>query len=86
HLESLDAEALVAKVAFLGFQQPFVNFRSFGIKGFKLSMVETAIEITEGKVPASVIAKILDTGRDLLNHPVETMPHVRDTLEELAGK
>lgn len=46
----------------------------------------TAIEITEGKVPASVIAKILDTGRDLLNHPVETMPHVRDTLEALAGK
>ncbi|MBA5804718.1 MULTISPECIES: HAD family hydrolase [Rhizobium] len=58
----------------------------FGIKGFTLSMVETAIEITEGKVPASVIAKILDTGRDLLNHPVETMPHVRDTLEALAGK
>ncbi|GAA3061461.1 HAD family hydrolase [Rhizobium viscosum] len=58
----------------------------FGIKGFTLSMIETAIEITEGKVPASVIAKILDTGRDLLSHPVETLPHVRDTLETLAGK
>ncbi|NKF31888.1 HAD family hydrolase, partial [Pseudomonas sp. BGM005] len=58
----------------------------FGIKGFTLSMIETAIEITEGKVPSSVIAKILDTGRDLLSHPVETMPHARDTLEALAGK
>jgi len=58
----------------------------FGIKGFTLSMIETAIEITEGKVPASVIAKILDTGRDLLSHPVETLPYVRDTLETLAGK
>src|SRR3954471_10316493 len=58
----------------------------FGIKGFTLSMIETAIEITEGKIPAGVIAKILDTGRDLLSHPVETMPHVRDTLEALAGK
>ncbi len=58
----------------------------FGIKGFTLSMIETAIEITEGKVPASVIAKILDTGRDLLSHPVETLPHVRDTLETLSGK
>ncbi len=58
----------------------------FGIKGFTLSMIETAIEITEGKVPSSVIAKILDTGRDLLSHPVETLPHVRDTLETLAGK
>jgi putative hydrolase of the HAD superfamily len=49
-------------------------------------MIETAIEITEGKIPAGVIAKILDTGRELLSHPVETMPHVRDTLEALAGK
>jgi putative hydrolase of the HAD superfamily len=56
----------------------------FGIKGFTLSMIETAIEITEGKVPASVIAQILDTGRDLLSHPVETMPHVRETLGALA--
>lgn len=57
----------------------------FGIKGFTLSMIETAIEITEGKVPASVVAQILDTGRDLLSHPVETMPHVQETLETLAG-
>jgi putative hydrolase of the HAD superfamily len=56
----------------------------FGIKGFTLSMIETAIEITEGKVPASVIAQILDTGRDLLSHPVETMPHARETLAALA--
>jgi putative hydrolase of the HAD superfamily len=47
-------------------------------------MIETAIEITEGKVPASVIAQILDTGRDLLSHPVETMPHARETLAALA--
>lgn len=57
----------------------------FGIKGFTLSMIETAIEITEGKVPARVIAQILDVGRDLLSHPVETLPNVRDTLEALAG-
>lgn len=57
----------------------------FGIKGFTLSMIETAIEITDGSVPAGVIAQILDIGRDLLSHPVETMPHVQDTLEALAG-
>ncbi|MGO4567450.1 HAD family hydrolase [Rhizobium sp. 2YAF20] len=57
----------------------------FGIKGFTLSMIETAIEITEGHVPAKVIAEILDIGRDLLSHPVETMPHVHETLEALTG-
>lgn len=48
-------------------------------------MIETAIEMTDGSVPAGVIAQILDIGRDLLSHPVETMPHVQDTLEALAG-
>jgi len=57
----------------------------FGIKGFTLSMIETAIEITECTVPAKVIADILDIGRDLLSHPVETLPHARETLEALAG-
>jgi len=57
----------------------------FGIKGFTLSMIETAIEITHGKVRTAVITQILDIGRDLLSHPVETLPHARETLEALAG-
>ncbi|PRD45872.1 HAD family hydrolase [Phyllobacterium phragmitis] len=57
----------------------------FGIKGFTLSMIETAIEVTEGRAPAHVIQKILDAGREMLSHPVETMPQVRETLERLAG-
>lgn len=58
----------------------------FGIKGFTLSMIETALEITEGRVPGRVIGQILDIGRDLLQHPVETMPDAQATLEALAGK
>ena len=57
----------------------------FGIKGFTLSMIETAIEVTEGRAPASVIQAILKTGREMLSHPVETLPHVRETLAALAG-
>ena len=57
----------------------------FGIKGFVLSMVETAIEITRGQVPAAVIGEILAAGREMAAHPVETLPHVRETLEALSG-
>ncbi|MER8647214.1 MULTISPECIES: HAD family hydrolase [unclassified Mesorhizobium] len=57
----------------------------FGIKGFTLSMIETAIEVTEGRVPASTIAEILAAGRDMLGHPVEALPHARETVEKLAG-
>lgn len=55
----------------------------FGIKGFTLSMIETAIEITEGRVPADVISELLAAGRDMLAHPVELLPDVRETLETL---
>lgn len=58
----------------------------FGIKGFTLSMIETAIEVTDGKVPAPVIAEILDAGREMLSHPVDLLPHAQETLEALQGR
>ncbi len=57
----------------------------FGIKGFTLSMIETALDITEGRVPTAVISDILSIGRDLLSHPVECLPHAREALEALSG-
>lgn len=57
----------------------------YGIKGFTLSMLETAIEVTQGKVPTETLKAILDAGREMLAHPVEPLPHARATLEALAG-
>jgi putative hydrolase of the HAD superfamily len=57
----------------------------FGIKGFMLSMVETALDVTNNSLPAGVIAEILAAGRDMLSHPIEPLPHVRETLDALAG-
>lgn len=55
----------------------------FGIKGFTLSMIETALEVTDGHVPGQVIRQIVDAGRDLLRHPVDTLPGVTETLDKL---
>ncbi len=63
-----------------------VSTYGFGIKSFTLSMVETAIEVTDGRAPASVIAEILAAGREMAAHPVETLPRARETLEALAGR
>ncbi|MEX1036082.1 MAG: HAD family hydrolase [Sneathiella sp.] len=63
-----------------------LQFYGYGIKGFTLSMIETAIEITDDRVPAAIIHDILRTGREMLRHPVETLPHVRKTLMELCGR
>ncbi|EAR50825.1 Predicted hydrolase (haloacid dehalogenase (HAD) superfamily protein) [Oceanicola granulosus HTCC2516] len=58
----------------------------YGIKGFTLSMIETAIEATEGAVPARVISDILDAGKEMLEHPIELLPHARAAVEALAGQ
>lgn len=62
-----------------------IKHYGFGIKGFTLSMIETAIEITDGKVPASTISKILNAGREMLSHPVETLPEAEHTLQTLSA-
>ncbi len=57
----------------------------FGIKGFVLSMIETAIEVTESRVSATVIAEIMAAGREMLAHPVHLLPHARAAVEALAA-
>jgi putative hydrolase of the HAD superfamily len=56
----------------------------YGVKGFMLSMIETAVDVTDGKVPGHIIGQVLDAGRDMLRHPIEPLPHVEATLRTLA--
>ncbi len=58
----------------------------YGVKGFVLSMIETAIEVTEGRVPASVIAEIMAAGREMLAHPIELLPHAKAAVEAAAAR
>lgn len=55
----------------------------YGIKGFTLSMVETALAVSNADLPATVIGEILAIGRDMLEHPVDPLPWVADTLTGL---
>lgn len=57
----------------------------YGVKGFTLSMIETALEVTDRRVSPAVIAEILDFGRQMLRSTVQTFPEVRETLQVLAG-
>jgi putative hydrolase of the HAD superfamily len=55
----------------------------YGVKSFTLSMIETAIDLTRGAVPAKTIQAIMDLGRAMLEHPVEPLPGVAETLAVL---
>ena len=58
----------------------------YGVKGFTLSMIETAIDLTRGAVPAKTIERILELGRSLLDYPIEPLDGVAETLPALKGK
>ncbi len=56
----------------------------FGIKGFVLSMIETALEVTDNRVPGHVIAELIAAGQEMLQHPIELLPGAEDTVRSLA--
>lgn len=58
-----------------------LSIYGFGIKGFTLSMVETALEVTDGNVATDVISELLAMGRGMLADPVELLPGVRGAIE-----
>jgi putative hydrolase of the HAD superfamily len=58
-----------------------IQHYGYGIKGFTLSMIETAIEVTDDRVPASVIRQLIEAGQEMLAHPIELLPHARQAIE-----
>lgn len=61
-----------------------IGHYGYGIKGFTLSMIETAIEVTEERVPARVIGELIAAGQEMLAHPIELLPHAQAAVEALA--
>ncbi len=58
----------------------------YGIKGFMLSMIESALELSNNRVSQATIMKILNLGKDMISHPVELLDGVKEVLLELKNK
>lgn len=58
----------------------------FGIKAFTLSMIETALQLTQNNITGTGIEKVIAIGKDLLQKPVELLPNVEEVLQELQGQ
>ena len=61
-----------------------LDLYGYGVKGFTLSAIETAIELTKGKIPAAEIQELLALGRGMLAHPVELLEGVAETIGEIS--
>jgi putative hydrolase of the HAD superfamily len=61
-----------------------LHYYGYGIKGFALSLIETAIELTEGRIPGREIQKVVDLAKDMLTAEVQLLDHAQETVARLA--
>ena len=80
--EDMGPEALERKL--LDAEKRNLGAYGYGVKGFTLSMIETAIDVTEGRVPSSVIKELLEAGQMMLSFPIELLPHAKTAVEAVA--
>lgn len=67
-------------------EQRNLAFFGYGIKGFTLSMIETAIQITHGTITGSEVGQIIDLARAMVHAPLRLLPHVADVIPDLATR
>jgi len=82
--EFADPERIEAEL--LDAERRNIGFYGFGIKGFTLSMLETATTLCGDRLPPAIVREILSLGKTMLEHPVELLPGVVETLQALADR
>ncbi|MCF6295591.1 MAG: HAD family hydrolase [Flavobacteriaceae bacterium] len=63
-----------------------LHLYGYGIKSFVLSMIDSAIEISNNTISNNAIKKIIDIGKTMINKPVELLEGVEEVLNKLAPK
>ena len=63
-----------------------LRFYGYGIKGFVLSMIETAVDLTDGRVSGRDIQNLIDFGKAMLEHPVDLLDGVAEVVEALSSR
>ena len=81
HVPEADVDTRLAKV-----EMQNLSIYGYGVKSFTLSMLETAIELTQGRIPASDLDVILGWGKRMLMEPTELLDGVEQTLKLVAAR
>ncbi len=58
----------------------------YGVKAFTLSLVETALDVTDRTLPGTAVQAILDLGKELLDHPVQLLDGVLEAVDALTDR
>jgi len=65
------------------FERENLKIFGYGVKGFMLSMIETAIQLSGGKITGAEIQQIIDLGKEMLVHDIHLLPYVREAIAAL---
>ncbi|MEC8946992.1 MAG: HAD family hydrolase, partial [Actinomycetota bacterium] len=71
--------------ALLTTERENIGRHGYGIKGFVLSMVLTAVEISDGAIDARSLAGIVGWGHEMMAHPIELLDGVPEALDDLGA-
>jgi len=63
-----------------------LSLYGYGVKAFTLSMLETAIQVTNGRIPTADLEVILGWGKKMLGEPTELLDGVEAALREMNGR
>ena len=81
HVPEIDVDAHLDEV-----EMRNLGVYGYGVKSFTLSMIETAIEVTEGRIPAADLEVILGWGKRMLMQPTELLDGVEPAVRELSAR
>ena len=56
----------------------------YGVKAFALSMIETAVELTEGRISGQDIQTLINLAKEMLSANVQLLEHIEETIPQLA--
>lgn len=77
------ADGTTTDSALLATERANIARHGYGVKGFVLSMIVTAVELSEGRVEGRWIGDIVSWGHEMLDHPVQLLDGVTDALDRL---
>ncbi len=84
--EYLDLHQQEVQAHLLQIERQNVGLYGYGAKGMTLSMLQAAVEITQDRISARDIHRILELGRGLLAHPVELLEGIEDAVRDLGAR
>ncbi len=79
------ADGDITDAALLATERINIARHGYGIKGFVLSMVLTAVELSDGAIVSPALASIVGWGHDMMAHPIELLDGVPEALDVLGS-